>query len=186
MGKKISILSFSARENGNCEHISDFIAQYHNASDATVYRIGGKIVPCSDCNYECLTPGLTCPQITHYLKHVIDACCNSEMIYYVVPNFCGYPCASYFAYAERSIGYFSTDRAIMGNYRSIPKRFIIVSNTENESFKQAMRQQVTGEPEILYLKTSKYQKQSIAGDILDSTEAKDDLTDFLMRNILSE
>lgn len=60
---------------------------------------------------------------------------------------------------------------------NVRKRFIVVSNTEG--FEQAMQQQTKGKPEILYLKTGKYKKQSIAGDLLDSVEARADLDAFL-------
>ena len=60
----------------------------------------------------------------------------------------------------------------------VKKRFIIVSNSE-ENFTQAVRQQTNQEPDILYLKTRKYQKQSIAGDLMTSDAARADLQAFL-------
>ena len=42
-----------------------------------------------------------------------------------------------------------------------------------------MQQQINDQPEILYLKTGKYQKQSIAGDLLTSEAARTDLQAFL-------
>lgn len=64
---------------------------------------------------------------------------------------------------------------------SIKKMFIIVSNSESDVFLCAMRQQ-SDEPKILYLKTSKYGRQSIIGDLLESNEARNDLLDLLNRN----
>jgi DUF1680 family protein len=66
----------------------------------------------------------------------------------------------------------------MKKYIDIKKRFIIVSNTENH-FTDAAKQQTNEEPEILYLKTGKYNKQSIAGDLLTSAAARNDLETFL-------
>jgi len=67
----------------------------------------------------------------------------------------------------------------MQKYRSVTKRFIIVSNTESTAFADAMRQQTETDPEILYLKTSRYKKKSIAGDMMESPEAQADLEGFL-------
>ena len=68
----------------------------------------------------------------------------------------------------------------MEKYMAVKKRFIIISNTEN-NFAEAMRQQTNDQPDILYLKSRKYQKQSIAGDLLTSEAAKADLQAFLAR-----
>jgi len=69
------------------------------------------------------------------------------------------------------------DRDKMDRYMNVPKRFIIVSNTEG--FEDAMRQQTNETPEILYLKSRAYGKSSIAGDILSSDTARADLDKFL-------
>ena len=76
-------------------------------------------------------------------------------------------------------GFFNGDRALTQKYMSIEKKFIVVSNTEGDNFRNALQQQTSAEPEILYLKTGKYKKRSTAGDILDSQEAVSDLTAFL-------
>ena len=143
---------------------------------------GASIAPCNGCDYECLTPGKFCPKVTEDYLELMNTVCRSDMVYFVVPNYCGYPCANYFAFNERSVGYFNMDREKMQLYMDVPKRFIVVSNTEG--FEQAMQQQIIGDPEILYLKSGKYGKRSTAGDILDSEAAKADLDAFLSRNSL--
>lgn len=65
---------------------------------------------------------------------------------------------------------------------SVPKRFIIVSNSEGEIFEKAMQQQTNDNPEILYLKSNEYGKRSIVGDILESDAAKADVTAFLAQH----
>ena len=74
------------------------------------------------------------------------------------------------------------DREKMNQYMAVKKRFIIVSNTEG--FEKAMQQQVAEAPVCLYLKSSKYTKQSIAGDIMESEEARNDLVAFLCADLL--
>lgn len=180
MQKSVTILNFSPRTGGNCGKISNYISKQYKRTDVRSYHITAEnISGCHDCNYECLKPGALCPSITEYQKEIMDRICISDLVYYIVPNFCGHPCANYYAFNERSVGYFNGDRERLEQYMSSNKRFIIVSNTENETFKTAMYQQTKGEPEMLFMKTGKYQKKSIAGDILNSDDAVADLRSFL-------
>ena len=112
----------------------------------------------------------------------MDAVCQSDIVYMIVPNYCGYPCANYFAFNERSVGYFNMDRELMKRYISVQKRFIVISNTEGDNFRNALQQQTNEEPVILYLKSGKYRKRSTAGDIMESEEAVADLMTFLRNN----
>ena len=64
-------------------------------------------------------------------------------------------------------------------YLGAKKKFIFISNTENEAFRQVTKQHATKDAEILYLASRKYSKNSIAGDLLQSNEAKSDLDCFL-------
>lgn len=70
----------------------------------------------------------------------------------------------------------------MGKYRNVPKKFIIVSNTESQNFENLIRSQVASDPELIYLKTSKYKKISTAGNLMESEAAKSDLMKFLKYN----
>lgn len=183
MNKMIVILSFSTRSNGNCSKITDYLVDHYKRTNVCSYVIDQKdFAPCGGCGYECLKPGLVCPRVTMRQKIIMDAVCESDITYFIVPNYCGYPCANYFAFNERSVGYFNMDRALMERYMAVPKKFIIVSNSEGDNFVNAMCQQTNEEPDILYLKTRKYQKQSIAGDLLDSDDAKADLVAYLNKD----
>lgn len=183
MNDSIVILDFSPRNNGNCAKIGEYIENHYNRTNVRSYKMNTEnILPCHDCNYECLRRGAVCPSITEYQIEVMDRICSSDMVYMVIPNFCGYPNANYFAFNERSVGYFNCDQSKMNLYMSVRKRFIIVSNTESDTFRDAMKQQTLSEPEVLYLKSSKYGKRSIDGDILESADAKKDLEAFLAEN----
>lgn len=180
MNKYVTILSFSSRPNGNCAKISQYLSNYHKQTNVRSYIIDAETVhPCGKCDCECLKSGMHCPQLNAEYRALMETVCVSDLVYFVVPNYCGYPCGNYFAYNERSVGYFDLDRSKMNAYMAVPKRFIIVSNTEG--FEAAMKQQTNGEPDILYLKSGKYKKRSIAGDILDSAEARADLDEFLAK-----
>ena len=186
MTKNIALIRFSSREDGNCASIEAQITEHYTTQSVHSYTVDSNNVhPCNNCDYECLQPNKLCPNLSAAYKELMNAVCNAGLIYFIVPNYCGYPCANYFAFNERSVGYFNLDRALMEKYMSIPKRFIVISNTEGQNFENAMQQQQTNDkPDILYLKSSKYSKRSIAGDMLESDAAKTDLAAFLDRHSL--
>jgi len=183
MSKNIVLIRFSSRGQGNCAAIADRIAEFYATDQVRKYTVDANIVqPCSNCDYECLTPGKTCSNLSAAQRTLMDAVCEADLVYYLIPNYCGYPCANYFVYNEKCVGYYNRDKVLMQKYLSAPKRFIIVSNTEGENFENAVRQQTKADPEILYLKTGKYRKRSTAGDMMESNEAKADLEAFLKRH----
>ena len=180
---KIVILLFSSRENGNCNKIAEFISNYHNNTNVIKYVIDSQIfAPCNQCNYECLKPGTACPNVSIDQTSVMEDICSSTITYFIVPNYCGYPSANYFAFNERSVGYFNMDREKTKLYQDVQKRFVVISNTEG--FERILQQQAAGEPQILYLKSRKYQRQSTAGDLMESAEARADLQAFLEKNLI--
>ena len=180
MAKNIVLIRFSSRKEGNCAAISAYISKHHAAQNVMEYTVDESIVqPCNCCNYECLQPGKLCPNLNDAQNAIMDSISSADLVYYIIPNYCGYPCANYFVFNERSVGYYNKDRELMKKYRNIPKRFIVVSNTEGPNFESALQQQVNHKPEILYLKTSKYQIHSTTGNLMESDAAKGDLYAFL-------
>ena len=176
---KIAILNFSGRTNGNCSAVSQYISDKFAAHHVSSYDVKNDSNPCGNCNYECLNPSKVCPNVSAFQMEVMDAVTNSDTAYFIIPNYCGMPCANYYAFSERSVGYFNLDRNKMKAYMSVKKKFVVISNTETDQFVNALRQQVNEDPDILYLKTRKYGKQSITGDILESEAARADLDAWL-------
>ena len=180
MSKNIVLIRFSSRNNGNCVAITKYIQNYYAAENVSSYIMDANTVQaCSNCDYECLTPDKSCPNISRLQSVAMDAICNADVVYYMIPNYCGYPCANYYAYNEKSVGYFNGDRALMRKYTEVPKRFIIISNTEGANFENLINQQGRGLSDIIYLKTSQYGKRSTAGDIMESDAAQSDVGAFL-------
>ena len=180
MSKNIVLIQFSSRVQGNCAAISKQIAEHYTTEAVKQFILDEITVgACNNCDYECLTPGKICPKLNDPQRQLMDAICEAELAYFIIPNYCGYPCANYFAFNERTVGYFNMDRTLMQKYMEVPKRFIVVSNTEGVNFENALKQQVYGEPDILYMKTGKYHKRSTAGDMMDADEAIADLSAFL-------
>ena len=52
---------------------------------------------------------------------MMDVIRSSDLVYYVVPNFCGMLNAVYYSFNECSVGYFNTDRAAMVLYTAVKK-----------------------------------------------------------------
>lgn len=183
MNNNIVLIRFSSREKGNCAAISDEIRQLYCDDSVVQFTVDANVVqPCSNCNYECLTPNLSCPNISKEQAAVMKAVCGADLVYYIIPNYCGYPCSNFLVFNEKSVGFFNGDRTLMKQYMNTPKRFIVVSNTEGDQFINALQMQSKEKPEVLYMKTGKYGKKSIAGDIMESEAALNDLKAFIMKD----
>ncbi len=181
--RKVTILSFSGRSNGNCAAVADLIMNVFASANVCTSLISSIYEPCNSCDYQCLKPGEICPKLNDNQRNIMERLLESDLVYYIIPNYCGVPCANYYAFNERNVGYFNGDRSIMGKFMNLNKRFIIISNTESPAFEAAIRQQCAGNAKTLYLKSYKYEKNSIAGDLLTSQDATDDLFVFLAADL---
>jgi len=179
MKKQVIIVSFSSRKAGNCEQISEYIRVVCNNSIKTYRFTDFTIHPCGNCRYECFIDSRNCPYIDDMEYQLIDEICASDMTYFVLPNYCDFPCANFFIFNERSQCYFQKHEERLDAYLQVPKQFIVVSNTGTENFIEAMRQHTDHEPDILFLSAKRYGKSSIDGDILNSENAKADIRKFL-------
>lgn len=183
--KTITLLRFSHRTAGNCAAIAAYIrGQFPDCRVLEFVMDADSCRPCHGCDYQCLRKEGDCPHRTGAYYDALRAIPASDLVYFILPNYCGFPCASYFAFNERSVGFFGGNQAVLEAYLAVPKRFVIVSNTESQIFTEAMQQQTDQEPKILYLKSKKYEKASICGDILTSEQARSDLERFLWEDLL--
>ncbi len=179
MEKPVVIISFSSRNDGNCEKISEYIRSLQNLS-VKEYRFADfSIHPCGMCQYECFKNNRKCPYIDDMEYTILDQICASAFTYFVLPNYCNFPPAQFFAFNERSQCYFQNHSERLESYLNVPKQFIVVSNTGKQNFVEAMRQHTSDEPEILFLSAKHYGKISIAGDILESEAVKADIRSFI-------
>jgi len=72
MSKTITILNFSGRTKGNCEHICRYIEQFHENTNICVINIKDYFDTCKDCDYECLRPEQVCPKEGPKQQKVMD------------------------------------------------------------------------------------------------------------------
>ena len=175
-GNKTVILSFSGRKNGNCEQIAKHI---HSLTGGEILSFAELDVhPCGKCNYQCFECGADCPHISDDLRTLYESVLQSERAYYILPNYCDYPNANFFAFNERSLCVFSKRQDLLDAYGKVPKKFIVISGDEAENFRAALSQHAEA-PEILFLRAKDYGKKSIAGDLMTSPEAISEIESFI-------
>ena len=175
------IVSFSARKNGNCEQIAEYIrTTAEMQTNVSIYKFSDfQISSCGYCEYECFHVEAVCPHIDDMEYELLEKICSSDYVYFVVPNYCDHPCANFYLFNERSLCYFQNRPERLEQYLSVQKKFIVVSGSEAASFITAFEQHTDGEPRILYLSAKNYGKQSIQGNIMEAPAAKADLAAFL-------
>lgn len=174
MSNKV-IISFSGRAMGNCARIAGFLSQRFGGR---VFRFSDfSISPCGSCGGECLRGG-TCPK-DDMERTLLDAVCGCDEAWFIVPDYCGFPNANLFIYNERSVGYFCQEPQRLEQYMAVPKRFVLISNGSQESFRQAFAQHTNGEQRILQLCSREFGKRSIDGDLIDHPEVQNRLVSFI-------
>lgn len=180
----IVVISFSGRANGNCRNIADKICgEYRNEKVALYDFSAFRIEPCGACMLECFKNRENCPFFEDKAFEIYEAVENSDLAFFIVPNYCDFPCSNYFAFNERGQCYFQGHGELMERYLRIKKRFIVVSNTEKDNFIRVFQDHVAeGEqPDILFLSAGRYNRISIKGDLMEEEKAVLDLLEFVRR-----
>ncbi len=95
------IISFSGRENGNCDLISRYIA---SETDRVVYFRELDVHDCSGCKYECFDS--RCKYREDDIYRLYESMSDYGKVFFVVPMYCGNPPSMYFKFNERSQDFF--------------------------------------------------------------------------------
>ena len=180
----VCILNFSGRTEGNCKRITDYICDKFFGSNVERFDFNGiHLTPCGKCEAECFKNRESCPYIDDLTCSIYDCIVRSEIVFFVVPNYCDYPCAKYFIFNERSQCYFQGREEVLNKYLQVKKKFIVVSNTQKDNFLTAFSYQCEEgvQPETLFLSARSYGKLSIDGDITESAIALKDIDNFISR-----
>ena len=112
------IISFSGREKGNCDEISNYIA---SKDDVVVYFRDLDVHNCSNCNYECFNG--TCKYRQDEMYNLCESALSYDKIFLVVPMYCGNPSSLYFIFNERCQDYFMHNE---GCYETIVSKLYII------------------------------------------------------------
>ncbi len=175
---KTTIVSFSSRKNGNCAQIGKLIQEV--TPESVLFDFSElDIHSCGKCNYECFQKRESCPYIDDAEFRILESITQSEMVYFVLPNYCDYPCANYFIFNERSQCFFQRRPELLDVYEKLPKRSIVVSNTNKENFITALSYQSEGKPDVLFLAAKSYGKKSIDGDLLTNEKVTAEINYWL-------
>ena len=177
---KTAVISFSSRKNGNCARIGKLIRSM--TQESVLFEFSDlDIHACGQCGYECFSRPETFPHIQDAEYSLLEAVAQSEMVYFILPNYCDYPCANYFIFNERSQCFFQGNPDLLEAYLNVPKRSIVISGTNQDHFIQALAYQSAQKPEILFLSAKEYGKNSICNDLLSSEEALERVTQFVRK-----
>lgn len=179
---RLCVVSFSSRKGGNCQSIARKILEFSPEAEYTFFDFSEfHITGCGACRLECFQDRMACPYIGDREFEMLDRICSSDRCYFIVPNYCDYPCANFFLFNERSQCYFQNHPELLTRYEQVPKKFLVVSNTGKEQFAAAFSQHTDKEPDILFLSAKSYGKVSIDGDLMSSPQAVADVRDFLWK-----
>ena len=181
MEKNQMLISFSSRENGNCAQVSQYVLSICDRIGRSYSFSDFSLNPCGTCHYECFRQDRSCPHIEDQEYALLDAICQSELVYFVVPNYCDYPCANFFIFNERSNCYFQDHPERLDQYLSVPKKFLVISGSTSHHFKEAFEQHCYEEPNILFLNAKQFGKSSIDGTIMESDCVKTVIKDFVQQ-----
>ena len=175
---RVCIVSFSSRKNGNCAQIGKLMESVLDHAELFDFS-KHPIHPCGECEYQCFTAAHRCPYMDDMEYRILDAVTHSDLAYFIIPNYCDYPCANYFIFNERSQCYFQGHPELLDRYEKVQKRAVVVSNTNEENFIKALSYQSDTKTEILFLSAKRYGKVSIKGDLLTAPNAIKDIMDFI-------
>ena len=132
---KICIINFIGRVVGNCKSIADFICEKYKGEDVKRFDFNRiNLTPCGKCNAECFQKRESCPYFAEGAYKIYDSITNADLTYFILPNYCDYPCANYFIFNERSQCYFQGREDLLVQYLSVNKKFIVISNTNRTNF----------------------------------------------------
>ena len=179
---KICIVNFSGRRDGNCHDIAKFIEQTLSGEhETTLFEMCDMdVLPCGKCGYECFYKDKNCPYAGDDLAALYAAVCTSDLAYYIVPNYINYPNAYFFIFNERKQGFFGHNPDLSGRYSETAKKFIVVSNTEEDNFKQILGRHIPkgGPADFLFMATKDFDKGGVRGGMMESEQAKTKVRGF--------
>ena len=177
----ITIISFSGRPKGNSMGVANVIKECLEGKEVQIVDFSKvSVEPCNHCNCDCFLPNGECP-VQDDVVDIYGKLMQSEEIYFILANYCGYPNAKYFAFNERCVSFFKGNRELQAQYMAKPKKFIAITNSNMDKFTELVSSQITRgtEPKMLFLSSGKFKVNSLAGNLMDVPEAKAMVEEFV-------
>lgn len=182
----IVVVNFSSRKDGNCYRISGVVKKHFKNKKVKIFNFyENTYVSCGHCNYECFVKRC---KVDDNLNEIYKAIVQSEEAIFVMPNYCDYPNSNYFLFSERRCGFFNGNKDLQNRYLNIPKRFIVVSNSSCNTFKENLKNHISEdkEPDCLFLNSKKFNQDPLDGTLMNDLEAENVIHDYLDNNYLVE
>ena len=176
----ITIIHFSGREHGNCGAAAHIIKDVHQKDHVKqIHMKDVSISPCGSCDYECLNSTSPCP-VDDDVNGIYASIVTSDLVYFIVPNYCDYPSAYFFMFNERGCGYYNQDETKVKQYAEVPKKFIVISNSNQAHFNDIFSYHTDKEkPDSLFMRSNEYGKRSLDGDLFEDKRARETLMTFI-------
>lgn len=178
----IVVVNFSSRKNGNCYRISGVIKKHFREKKVKIYNFfENTYISCGHCNYECFKKRCL---VNDGLNEIFKSIVQSEETIFVVPNYLDYPNSNFFLFNERALGFFNGNKELQNRYLNIRKKFIVISNSCHNHFKNIFSTHITEglTPTILYFNAKKFNQNPLDGTLMDSKDAENLIYDFLNDN----
>ena len=175
------IISFSGRENGNCDQIAKYISSSND--DKIIFFRNMNAHECGDCKYECFTS--ICKYRDDDIYELYGSMCDYDKIYLIVPMYCGNPSSLYFKYNERSQDFFIHNE---NSYEIIMKKLYVVGvygdrekNPEFLALFEKLFEDTEVKNHVLGIERHRY-GQKIEDDILDIDKVRVSIDTFVRVN----
>ncbi len=182
----ITIINFSSSKDANCKKIAEYIKNIASDNEIKVYNFEEiNLMPCGHCDYDCIKKNGKC-LINDELNNIYESVSNSKEAIYILPNYCDYPCANFFLFNERGIGFYSCSREKRNKYLQVKKKFIVISNSCDDNFKKAFSYHVEGEPKILFLGAKRFGVSSLDKNLADKDGVKKLIRSFIKEKYVTE
>lgn len=173
------IVSFSGRENGNCDSISEYIA---SKGDAIIHFRNLDVHDCSGCKYECFNG--YCKYRKDDIYNLYESMLSYDKVFLIVPMYCGNPTSLYFKFIERSQDFFMRNEH---SYETIISKLYIIGvygvRSQNPDFIPCLSkwfESTQTNNHVLGIERHRY-GHKIADNILDVEEVRNMITCFIQK-----
>lgn len=163
--ESIIYVSFSGRENGNCNDIANYLVK---ENDNIIFFKDISYNPCVKCDYECFNS--ICKYRNDDIYNLLESFSKYKKIIFIVPMYCGNPSSLYFILNERMQDYFNHNEDKWDSY--IKKlHFICIYGSDEETphYINYFNNLINDDSKILKIERHKYNLK-LDDKILDNKE----------------
>jgi len=180
---KVVGIVFSSRDDGNCTNCTKYcleIMEQHGYKSELINVFHYDVQGCGVCNYKCFNNGICAKNDD--VNELYRRCFEADKIIFAIPTFSGHLASSYFTFWERSQGVFKDNDQYEKDF--LKKINIIVIGNITSGGDMALHEALYSftnrsfYPETILLSSREYDRSSIKGDLMESTEVRNRLEGF--------